>query len=191
MKFGPRTPSLNKAIAARVSTARVVRHSFRLKAPRGMGFLLSPRRASYNFFRSRATFPLGGMLSTLPVLLILFAIVSYWEIIVFIFWASVVAVTLVILALIWITHRNDTPPDIPDRIRLAETDLSKNKLIEPETDYAKWSKAKWKSWEKSHLQQIASGQKRERPEDISKWTKEERIDWQKEEWLRAIVKGRK
>ncbi|MCU1245308.1 MAG: hypothetical protein JWN02_1218, partial [Acidobacteria bacterium] len=37
MKFGIRTPSLRKRIAARTSLKRVVRHSLGVKAPRGWG----------------------------------------------------------------------------------------------------------------------------------------------------------
>jgi hypothetical protein len=55
MKFGLRTPSLRKRIAARTSLKRVVRHSLGLKAPRGWGWLTNPRRAAYNRVYSRTT----------------------------------------------------------------------------------------------------------------------------------------
>lgn len=48
MKFGIRTPSLRKRIAARTSLRRIVRHSLGFKAPRGWGWLTSPKRAAYN-----------------------------------------------------------------------------------------------------------------------------------------------
>ncbi|OGK62269.1 hypothetical protein A2334_02425 [Candidatus Roizmanbacteria bacterium RIFOXYB2_FULL_38_10] len=48
MKFGIRTPSLKRRIAARTSWKRVVRHSLGLKAPRGMGILTNPKKALYN-----------------------------------------------------------------------------------------------------------------------------------------------
>jgi hypothetical protein len=48
MKFGIRTPSLRKRVAARTSFKRVIRHSLGLKAPRGWGWLTNPRRAAYN-----------------------------------------------------------------------------------------------------------------------------------------------
>jgi hypothetical protein len=59
MKFGLRTPSFRKRIAARTSLKRVVRHSLGLKAPRGMGWLTNPRRAAYNRIYSRTTVGLG------------------------------------------------------------------------------------------------------------------------------------
>ncbi len=55
MKFGFRTPSLTKRIAARTSWKRVVRHSLGLKAPRGWGWLTNPRRAAYNRVYNRTT----------------------------------------------------------------------------------------------------------------------------------------
>lgn len=67
MKFGIRTPSLRKRIAARTSFKRYVRHSLGFKAPRGWGWLTNPRRAAYNRLYSRTTvgcavvFPLLGV----------------------------------------------------------------------------------------------------------------------------------
>lgn len=55
MKFGIRTPSLRKRIAARTSWKRVVRHSLGVKAPRGYGWLTNPRKAAYNRVYSRTT----------------------------------------------------------------------------------------------------------------------------------------
>lgn len=55
MKFGIRTPSLRKRIAARTSVKRVLRHSLGLKAPRGWGWLTNPRRAAYNRIYNRTT----------------------------------------------------------------------------------------------------------------------------------------
>jgi hypothetical protein len=45
MKFGIRRPSFRKSLAARTSWKRVLRHQLGLKAPRGYGWLTSPRRA--------------------------------------------------------------------------------------------------------------------------------------------------
>jgi hypothetical protein len=59
MKFGLRTPSLKRRIAARTSWKRVVRHSVGLKAPRGYGWLTNPRRAAYNRVYSRTTRGVG------------------------------------------------------------------------------------------------------------------------------------
>jgi hypothetical protein len=55
MKFGIRTPSLRKRIAARTSLKRVIRHSLGLKAPRGWGWLTNPKRAAYNRIYNRTT----------------------------------------------------------------------------------------------------------------------------------------
>ena len=59
MKFGIRTPSLRKRIAARTSWKRVVRYSLGLKAPRGYGWLTNPRKAAYNRVYNRTTIGLG------------------------------------------------------------------------------------------------------------------------------------
>lgn len=55
MKFGIRTPSLRKRIAARTSIKRLVRHSLGLKAPRGWGWLTNPKRAVYNRIYNRTS----------------------------------------------------------------------------------------------------------------------------------------
>jgi hypothetical protein len=55
MKFGLRTPSLKKRIAARTSVKRYVRHSLGLKAPRGWGWLTNPKKAAYNRVYNRTT----------------------------------------------------------------------------------------------------------------------------------------
>lgn len=59
MKFGIRTPSLRKRIAARTSWKRIVRHSLGVKAPRGYGWLTNPKRAAYNRVYNRTTVGLG------------------------------------------------------------------------------------------------------------------------------------
>ena len=59
MKFGIRTPSLRKRLAARTSWKRVVRHSLGVKAPRGYGWLTNRRRAAYNRVYNRTTVGLG------------------------------------------------------------------------------------------------------------------------------------
>lgn len=55
MKFGFRTPSFKKRIAARTSWKRFVRHSLGIKAPRGWGWLTNPRKAAYNRVYNRTT----------------------------------------------------------------------------------------------------------------------------------------
>ena len=62
MKFGIRTPSLRKRIAARTSLKRYVRHSLGFKAPRGWGWLTNPRRAAYNRIYNRTTVGCAAMI---------------------------------------------------------------------------------------------------------------------------------
>jgi hypothetical protein len=65
MKFGMRTPSLKKMIAARLSPARFVRHNLGFKAPRGWGWLANPKRALYNRVYTKTTFSLWSVLAKL------------------------------------------------------------------------------------------------------------------------------
>ena len=65
MKFGIRTPSLKKSLAARTSLKRVVRHNLGVKAPRGMGWLTNPKKAAYNRLYSRSTVSLWSLLAKL------------------------------------------------------------------------------------------------------------------------------
>lgn len=62
MKFGIRTPSLRKSIAARTSIKRIVRHNVGLKAPRGFGWFSNPKKALYNRIYNKTTFSIfkGG-----------------------------------------------------------------------------------------------------------------------------------
>lgn len=46
MKFGIRSPSLKKSLAARTSVKRMVKNSLGLKAPRGYGWLTNPKKAA-------------------------------------------------------------------------------------------------------------------------------------------------
>jgi len=55
MKFGFRTPSLKKRIAARTSIKRMVRQKLGIKAPRGLGWLTNPKKALYNRVYRRTT----------------------------------------------------------------------------------------------------------------------------------------
>jgi hypothetical protein len=58
MKFGLRTPSLKKSIAARFSLERVIRHNVGLKAPKGYGWFTNYKKALYNRVYNRTTFSL-------------------------------------------------------------------------------------------------------------------------------------
>jgi hypothetical protein len=73
MKFGIRTPSLRRRIAARTSLKRYVRHSLGFKAPRGWGWLTNPRRAAHNRVYNRTT--VGCAVLPLTVAVMLLAIV--------------------------------------------------------------------------------------------------------------------
>lgn len=64
MKFGIRTPSLRKSIAARTSVKRMVRQSLGLKAPRGYGWLTNPKKAAYNRVYSRTSVSLWSILES-------------------------------------------------------------------------------------------------------------------------------
>jgi hypothetical protein len=59
MKFGIRTPSLRRRLAARTSWKRVVRNNLGIRAPRGYGWLTNPKRAAYNRVYNRTTVGLG------------------------------------------------------------------------------------------------------------------------------------
>ena len=77
MKFGIRTPSLTKRIAARTSLSRVVRNQLGLKAPRGWGWLTNPGKAAYNRIYNRTTidlFALGRSRRRSPGCLVMLAV---------------------------------------------------------------------------------------------------------------------
>jgi len=61
VKFGIRTPSFRKRLAARTSWKRVVRHSLGFKAPRGWGWLTNPKRAAYNRVYNRTSISVGRL----------------------------------------------------------------------------------------------------------------------------------
>lgn len=69
MKFGIRTPSLAKRIAARTSLKRYVRQSLGLKAPRGWGWLTNPKKAAYNRVYNRTS--VGCLIPLAVVLMII------------------------------------------------------------------------------------------------------------------------
>lgn len=70
MKFGIRTPSLNKRIAARTSWKRVVRHNMGFKAPRGYGWFTNPKRAAYNRVYNRTTVKADGLIILVVMLVV-------------------------------------------------------------------------------------------------------------------------
>ncbi|MFM2208198.1 MAG: hypothetical protein RL213_2173 [Bacteroidota bacterium] len=76
MKFGFRTPSLKKRIAARTSVKRFVRHSLGFKAPRGMGWITNPKKAAYNRVYYRTT--RGCMVTLLFFAAVITSVVLYF-----------------------------------------------------------------------------------------------------------------
>jgi len=65
MRFGIRKFSINKSIAARISLKRRLRHNYRIKMPRGGGFLTNPKKASYNYIYRRGSVSLFGFIGKL------------------------------------------------------------------------------------------------------------------------------
>jgi len=61
MKYGLRKPNLKKSLAAKTSLKRYARHSLGLKAPRGWGWLVSPKKSAYNRVYNRTTFSLRDL----------------------------------------------------------------------------------------------------------------------------------
>jgi hypothetical protein len=61
MKIGLRRPSLRKRIAARTSVKHYIRHSLKVKAPRGWGWVTHPKKAVYNRIYNRTTFGIGDL----------------------------------------------------------------------------------------------------------------------------------
>jgi hypothetical protein len=64
MKFGLRTPSFKKRLAARTSVKRYVRQNPGLKAPKGWGWLTNPQKAAYNRVYNRTTSGIGSLFGT-------------------------------------------------------------------------------------------------------------------------------
>lgn len=65
MKFGFRTPSLTKRIAARTSIKRQIVHRAGLKMPRGWGWLRDPKKYAYNKVYNRTSFDIFKVLKKL------------------------------------------------------------------------------------------------------------------------------
>jgi len=55
MKFGLRTPSLKKRIAARTSPKRLVKNVLGIRTPKGWGWVTNPKRAAYNKVYNKTT----------------------------------------------------------------------------------------------------------------------------------------
>ena len=63
MKFGLRTPSPRKSLAARTSVKRKIRS--KLRAPRGYGWLTDPKKALYNRVYNRTTVSMSTLVRRL------------------------------------------------------------------------------------------------------------------------------
>lgn len=70
MKFGFRTPSITKRIAARTSVKRIVQNELGLKAPRGYGWITNPKKIFYNKVYNKTTVGSGCMLTLLVLIAI-------------------------------------------------------------------------------------------------------------------------
>ncbi len=64
MKFGFRTPSIKKRIAARTSVKRYIRHNLGVKMPTGLGALSDPKKALYNKVYNKTTWGVEDLIST-------------------------------------------------------------------------------------------------------------------------------
>jgi len=65
MKFGIRTPSLRKSIAARTSPKRAIKNALGLRAPKGYGWFTNPKKAAYNRVYNRTTVSIWSLLAKL------------------------------------------------------------------------------------------------------------------------------
>jgi hypothetical protein len=108
MKFGFRTPSIRKRLAARTSWKRVVRHRLGVKMPRGFGWFSNPRKAAYNRVYNRVTVsPIPRMSSRRSYrwsvswgMLLLYAIGFFMVIhIIMIAWAPILAIVVAALVM--------------------------------------------------------------------------------------------
>jgi hypothetical protein len=104
MKFGFRTPSLKRRIAARTSWKRYVRHSLGFKAPRGWGWLTNPKRAAYNRIYYRTTFGIGDLFKSRR---------SYRAVPRFGFWSWVAVALFILLLIRSVSHQARTLETTP------------------------------------------------------------------------------
>lgn len=74
MKFGFRTPSISKKIAAKTSVKRFVRNKTGIKAPKGMGIITDPKKAVYNKIYNKTTKGTGCLVSILMLLVSLLSV---------------------------------------------------------------------------------------------------------------------
>lgn len=62
MKFGPRKPSIKRAISAKTSVKRIIRNQTGMKAPKGLGIITDPKKAAYNRVYNRTTISWRGII---------------------------------------------------------------------------------------------------------------------------------
>ena len=79
MKFGFRTPSIKKRIAARTSPKRLIKNSLGLKMPKGMGLFTNPKKAAYNKVYNKTTTGCASVL-LLPIIIggMITLLICYW-----------------------------------------------------------------------------------------------------------------
>ena len=68
MKFGIRKPSLNKRIAARTSTKRLINNALGIRTPRGWGWMTNPKKAAYNKVYNKTSKGCLLLILTIPIL---------------------------------------------------------------------------------------------------------------------------
>lgn len=61
MKFGIRTPSIRKRVAARTSIKRQIVHRAGLKMPKETGYVRDPKKYAYNKVYNRTTFDIFAL----------------------------------------------------------------------------------------------------------------------------------
>lgn len=79
MRFGIRRPSLTKRLAARTSLKRFVRQNLGIKAPRGYGWLTSPKRAAYNKIYNRTTTGCAVFIAVVSSTIIAIGMIAAWR----------------------------------------------------------------------------------------------------------------
>jgi hypothetical protein len=192
VRFGVRKPSLQKSIAARTSGARIFRHSAGFKAPRGGGWVTSPKRFSYNWCYHRSSTGVGGLFSALPALFIIYLIFEYW---VWIVWFVIILLVVLLFVILAASRYKIVYPDeklyigkptIPHTTAKITESAKSEQTKRANEDYQTWSYQKLKRWKSAQENKMALGDVRPRPTDIKLWTQDEINDWKIEEWLELL-----
>lgn len=65
MKFGLRTPSIKKRVAAKTSIKRQVVHRAGIKMPKGYGWVRNPKKFAYNKVYNKTSFDIFKLIKKL------------------------------------------------------------------------------------------------------------------------------